>query len=63
MTECADQSTMVDTGQGIVLPERHIALPTTDVISYAFAESSAYDVDKPVRLRPVNKSRYLQLRE
>ena len=48
--DCADQSTMDNTRPGIFLPERHIAVPTTDVISYAFAGYGAYNVDKPVRL-------------
>jgi hypothetical protein len=61
VSECAGQPTMEATGPGIVLPKRHIAVPTTDVISYAFSEYGAYDVDKPVRSRPCNKLRDLQL--
>ena len=61
--ECAGESTMEDTRRGIVLPERHIALPTTDVISYAFAEYGAYDVDKPVRLWAFNGLKISQLNE
>ena len=53
------ESTMEDTRRAIILPERPIAFPTTDVISYAFAEYGAYNVDKPVRLWAFNGAKKL----
>jgi hypothetical protein len=43
------------TGPGIIVPERHIVVPTTDVRSHLFAEYGAYSAHKPVPLRPPNK--------
>lgn len=50
LSDQASGSAIEDTTPGVLPPARRIAIPTTDVVSYAFARYGTYELEKPVGL-------------